>query len=77
MIVTHISMSIPSRRHREASWACSRPNASTCLVVGRPMVRERREKITPVYRFHLSGNHHSVPKWTALIDEAGRMVECQ
>ena len=36
MIVTHISTSIPSRRHREASWACSRPNASTCLVVGRP-----------------------------------------
>ena len=44
MIVTHISMSIPSRRHREASWACSRPNASTCLVVDRPMVRRRREK---------------------------------
>jgi hypothetical protein len=50
MIVTHISMSIPSRRHREASWACSRPNASTCLVVGRPMVRRRREETTPLYR---------------------------
>ena len=55
MIVTHISMSIPSRRHREASWACSRPNASTCLVVGRPMVR-RREKTTQavVVKFMIS-----------------------
>jgi 3',5'-cyclic AMP phosphodiesterase CpdA len=55
MIVTHISMSILSRRQREASWACSRPNASTCLVVGRPMVR-RREKTTQavVVKFMIS-----------------------
>ena len=43
MIVTHIFMSILSRRHPDTSSACSRPNASTCLVVGRPMVYQGRQ----------------------------------